>query len=70
MTRRAVNVLFITADDLGLYLGCYGEKRIATPNLDKFAASGVQSVAAGNVHGVDAACQRAVWVGEWRIQTA
>jgi len=40
--RRPMNVLFITADDLGLYLGCYGEKRIATPNLDKFAANGVQ----------------------------
>ena len=40
--RRPMNVLFITADDLGLYLGCYGEKRIATPHLDKFAASGVR----------------------------
>ena len=37
-----MNVPFITADDLGLYLGCYGEKRIATPNLDKFAANGVR----------------------------
>jgi len=40
--KRPMNVLFVTADDLGLYLGCYGEKRIATPNLDKFAAGGVQ----------------------------
>jgi len=40
--RKPLNVLFITADDLGLYLGCYGEKRIATPNLDRLAASGVQ----------------------------
>lgn len=40
--RRPMNVLFITADDLGLYLGCYGEKRIATPNLDKFAADNVR----------------------------
>lgn len=31
--RQRTNILFITADDLGLYLGCYGEKRIATPNL-------------------------------------
>ena len=34
--------MFVTADDLGLMLSCYGEKRIATPNLDKFAASGVR----------------------------
>jgi len=35
------NVLLITADDLGLLLSCYGEKRIATPKLDAFAAEGV-----------------------------
>lgn len=36
------NILFITADDLGLQLGCYGETLIQTPNLDKLAADGVQ----------------------------
>ena len=36
------NVLFITADDLGLQLGCYGDTVIETPELDAFAASGVQ----------------------------
>ena len=36
------NILLVTADDLGLYLGCYGEKRIATPHLDRFAKTGVQ----------------------------
>lgn len=41
-SRRPPNVLFITADDLGLVLGCYGEKRIATPHLDRLAASGVR----------------------------
>lgn len=41
-TRLRTNVLFITADDLGPLLGCYGEKRIATPHLDKLAASGVR----------------------------
>lgn len=37
-----LNILFITADDLGPLLGCYGEKRIRTPHLDRFAASGVR----------------------------
>jgi len=41
-TRRKPNILFVTADDLGLLLGCYGEKRIQTPNLDKFATTGVR----------------------------
>lgn len=35
------NILLITADDLGCLLSCYGEKRIATPKLDAFAAEGV-----------------------------
>jgi N-sulfoglucosamine sulfohydrolase len=36
------NILFITSDDLGLQVNCYGEKRIATPHMDKLAASGVR----------------------------
>ncbi len=36
------NLLFITSDDLGPLLSCYGEKRITTPNLDRLAASGVR----------------------------
>ncbi|MBS1829751.1 MAG: sulfatase [Acidobacteria bacterium] len=39
---RRPNILFITADDLGLLLNCYGERRIRTPQLDKLAASGVR----------------------------
>ncbi len=34
------NVLLITADDLGLQLGCYGDKVIRTPNLDALAKRG------------------------------
>ena len=36
------NVLLITADDLGPYLGCYGDKQARTPNLDKLASEGVR----------------------------
>ena len=35
------NLLFIAVDDLRNELGCYGVKEIKTPNLDRFAASGV-----------------------------
>jgi N-sulfoglucosamine sulfohydrolase len=34
------NVLLITADDLGLQLGCYGDKSTRTPNLDALAKRG------------------------------
>ena len=37
------NILFILADDLGYGdLGCYGQKLIATPNIDKLASEGMR----------------------------
>ncbi len=37
------NIIFILADDLGYGdLGCYGQKKIRTPNLDRLAAEGVR----------------------------
>jgi len=39
--RRAPNVIFILADDLGWGdLGCYGHRDIKTPNLDRLASQG------------------------------
>lgn len=41
--RPVFNVIYILADDLGYGdLGCYGQKLIHTPNLDKMAQEGVQ----------------------------
>jgi arylsulfatase A-like enzyme len=38
-----LNVVFILADDLGWgELGCYGQKKIPTPNLDRLASQGVR----------------------------
>jgi len=37
------NIILITADDLGYGdLGCYGQKKIATPNIDRLAAEGLR----------------------------
>ena len=36
------NILFLIADDLGKYVGCYGSKSVSTPNLDKVASQGVK----------------------------
>ena len=40
---RLPNVVFILADDLGwCELGCYGQKKIKTPNIDRLAAQGTR----------------------------
>ena len=37
------NIVFIFADDLGYGdLGCYGNKVIHTPNIDKLASEGIR----------------------------
>jgi arylsulfatase A-like enzyme len=37
------NIVFILADDLGYGdLGCYGQKKIKTPNIDRMAAQGLR----------------------------
>ena len=37
-----LNVVMIVADDLGLQLGCYGERTIQTPHIDRLAAENVR----------------------------
>jgi arylsulfatase A-like enzyme len=40
---RKPNIVFILADDLGYgELGCYGQKEILTPNIDRFAREGLR----------------------------
>ncbi|NOZ33155.1 MAG: sulfatase, partial [Alphaproteobacteria bacterium] len=38
----ARNILLLIADDLGRMAGCYGEKQVATPNIDALARSGTR----------------------------
>src|SRR5262245_27618652 len=42
-SRKQPNVVIILADDLGYGdLGCYGQQKIKTPNLDKMARQGLR----------------------------
>ena len=41
--KRRPNVVFFVADDLGYAdVGCYGQKKIKTPNIDRLAAEGMR----------------------------
>jgi arylsulfatase A-like enzyme len=40
---RPPNIVFILADDLGIgHLGCYGQDKIKTPNVDRLATEGMK----------------------------
>jgi arylsulfatase A-like enzyme len=42
-TAEKPNIIFILADDLGYGdVGCFGQQKIATPNLDRMAAEGMR----------------------------
>ncbi len=42
-SERRPNVIYILADDLGYKeLGCYGQEKIRTPNLDRIASEGMR----------------------------
>jgi arylsulfatase A len=48
------NIVFILADDLGYGdVGCYGSKKIPTPNLDKIASKGIRFT---DAHSTSAVC--------------
>ena len=39
--KRPMNVLFVVSDDLNNDLGCYGNRLVKSPNIDRLAARGV-----------------------------
>jgi len=54
------NIVYILADDLGYAeLGCYGQKKIKTPNLDRLAREGMRFT--------DHYCGNADFVCRWSV---
>ncbi|MGF2410691.1 arylsulfatase [Ferruginibacter sp.] len=43
LTKKQPNIIFVFADDLGYAdIGCYGQQKIETPNIDRMAKNGLR----------------------------
>ncbi len=63
--QRAANVVFLLADDLGWgELGCYGQEKIRTPNIDALAADGMRFTQSYSGAPVCAPCRNVLLTGK------
>lgn len=59
------NILWLTAEDHGPHLGCYGDAFATTPNLDALAARGLRYERVWSVHPVCAPARTAIITGRY-----
>lgn len=57
------NILWIVVDDMSPHFGCYGEKRIATPHVDRLAREGTRFSRAFTTAPVCSPCRSALITG-------
>jgi arylsulfatase A-like enzyme len=63
------NILWLVAENIDLDLGCYGEKLVATPNLDRLAAEGVRYTRVFATAPVCAPSRSAFMTGQYQTST-
>ncbi len=64
-SARKPNIIFVLADDLGYNeLGCYGQKWIKTPHIDKLAADGIKFTQHYSGQAVCAPCRCILMTGK------
>ena len=61
------NIVWIVADDLGVDLGCYGNKLVYTPNLDKLASQGTRYTGMYTVAAVCSVSRSAMITGMYPV---
>ncbi|MDP6538140.1 MAG: sulfatase [Planctomycetota bacterium] len=57
------NILWLSCEDIGPALGCYGDPHAITPHLDGLAADGVRYTRAFTIAGVCAPCRSSIITG-------
>ena len=60
------NILWLIAEDMGPALGCYGQREVATPNLDRLAAEGVRFTRAYTTAPVCSPSRSALFTGMYQ----
>lgn len=61
------NILWLVAEDMGPALGCYGQKEVSTPNLDRLASEGTRYTRAYTTAPVCSASRSAFMTGMYQI---
>ena len=67
--ERRPNILWITCEDLSPRLGCYGDRTVPTPNIDRLAGEGVLYTNAFATTGVCAPNRHALITGMYPTST-
>lgn len=65
---RRPNIVWLSVEDMSPRLGCYGDKTVPTPNIDRLAKEGVRFTNVFTTAGVCAPSRNAIITG--RIQTS
>ncbi len=60
------NILWLSAEDISPHLGCYGDSKAITPNLDQLAKGGVRYTHAFTTAGVCAPCRSGIITGMYQ----
>ena len=66
---RRPNILWLVGENIDLDLGCYGEKLVSTPNLDRLAAEGVRYTHVFTTNPTCAPSRSAFMVGMYQTST-
>ena len=57
-TKKPLNIIWISCEDIGPILSAYGNETINTPNIDRIAAEGVKYT---NVYSTVGVCSKSIF---------
>lgn len=60
------NIIWITTEDLSPHLGCYGDTKAKTPNLDKFASQGTRFTNVFTTAAICSPCRAGIITGMYQ----